>query len=93
VQEVCQGCGSFFIAGAGPQVGPFVEQGPVEAHVTDDTMRTTSRHAALVLIGDALGALRDERLAALIGLCTCWECHEQFRERTCEDDEPEGGDE
>ncbi|MFF9192587.1 hypothetical protein [Streptomyces rochei] len=58
-----------------------------------DRDRTAYRHAALVLIGDALGALRDERLTALIGSCPCWECQEQLRQRTREDDEPEGDEE
>jgi hypothetical protein len=31
VQEVCQGCGAFGVAGVGAQVGPLVEQGAVEA--------------------------------------------------------------
>ncbi|MFF8932258.1 hypothetical protein ACF1AO_33900 [Streptomyces longwoodensis] len=53
--------------------------------------RTAYRHAALVLIGDALGALRDERLAALIGSCPCWECREQLGMRTAERDD-EGGE-
>jgi hypothetical protein len=51
--------------------------------------RTAYRHAALVLIGDALGALRDDRLTALIGSCRCWECREQFRMRTAEPDDEE----
>jgi hypothetical protein len=31
VQEVCQGCGPFVVGGVEPLVGPFVEQGAVEA--------------------------------------------------------------
>jgi hypothetical protein len=31
VQEVCQGVGAFGVAGVWAQVGPFVEQGAVEA--------------------------------------------------------------
>jgi hypothetical protein len=31
VPEVCQGCGAFGVAGVGALVGPFVEQGAVEA--------------------------------------------------------------
>jgi hypothetical protein len=30
-EEVCQGCRAFGVAGVGPLVGPFVEQGAVEA--------------------------------------------------------------
>uniref|UniRef100_UPI003F498F45 hypothetical protein n=1 Tax=Streptomyces chartreusis TaxID=1969 RepID=UPI003F498F45 len=52
--------------------------------------RTAYRHAALVLIGDALGALRDDRLKALIAECECWECEEQLGERTTSDEEGTG---
>ncbi|MFJ2627724.1 hypothetical protein ACIO6T_31060 [Streptomyces sp. NPDC087532] len=48
--------------------------------------RILYRHAALVLIGDALGALRDDKLTALIASCRCWECREQMRERTTGED-------
>ncbi|MFD8900570.1 hypothetical protein [Streptomyces ardesiacus] len=46
-----------------------------------DPMRTAYRHAALVLIGDALGALRDDRLVTTIAACGCRECEEQLQER------------
>lgn len=36
------------------------------------------RHAALVLIGDALGALRVERFVAMVRACRCWLCREQL---------------
>lgn len=57
-----------------------------------DRNRTAYRHAALVLIGDALGALADERLTALIGSCPCRECREQLGIRTAESDD-EGDEE
>jgi len=47
-----------------------------------DPMRTTHRHAALVLIGDALGALKDDDLKNMIRRCGCRECWTQMEERT-----------
>ncbi|MCX4976508.1 hypothetical protein [Streptomyces sp. NBC_00620] len=53
-------------------------------------MRTAYRHAALVLIGDALGALRDDKMTALIAACGCGECREQLRERLATGETREG---
>ncbi|MFJ8785699.1 hypothetical protein [Streptomyces sp. NPDC102476] len=46
-----------------------------------DPNRMAYRHACLVLIGDALGALRDTRYVAYMAACPCRECRGQLAER------------
>jgi hypothetical protein len=51
VVEVCQGFGAFGVRGVGPQVGPFVEEGAVEAFDLAVGLRPVG---ADLLVGDAL---------------------------------------